>query len=156
MLQLVYASRATDAWDGDLHGLCVQCAGHNEREEITGVVLFENGTFLHALEGPREGVENIFIEIVQDKRHHSLHLLSRRRLTQREFGYGAMVELDTPEARDEALSKVGDIVSLAGGAARTAFDEYFGTVGGDPVQRSVPANDRALAKLWRDGSGARG
>lgn len=113
MLQLVYASIPTETWYGDLRAICEQSACNNIRDEITGVILRESDTFLHVLEGPKASVEDTFLRIIQDPRHHSLQLISRRQLTQREFGYGAMTELISLDDKLAALEKIRTIVTHA-------------------------------------------
>jgi hypothetical protein len=128
MLQLVYASFAADMWDGNFQALCEQSATNNARHEITGIIYWDNGTFLHAFEGPKAIVEDTFLKIIRDPRHHSLRVLSRRMLSQREFGYGAMAELKTTCEKREGLEKIGAVVSSSSIDAQTAFAELFGDI----------------------------
>lgn len=128
MLQLVYVSFADPAWNGDLHALCDQARANNARDEITGILLVHHGSFLQVLEGPMAHVENTFIRIVTDPRHHALALLSRRVLVGREFGEWAMMGLEDERARHEAIARVGRIVAAGNAAALPEFYRHFPAV----------------------------
>ncbi len=124
MLQLIYVSVAQDGWDGRFDRLCAQAGANNLRDEITGVLLHRGGRFLQVLEGPQAMVEDTFIRIVTDPRHHALALLSRRVLMQRQFGDWAMAGLDGDE-ESAVITRVGGIVVAAPDAAAT-LARYFG------------------------------
>ena len=124
MLQLIYVSVAQDSWDGRFDRLCAQAGANNRRDEITGVLIERDGRFLQVLEGPQATVEDTFIRIVTDPRHHALVLLSRRMLMQRQFGDWAMAGLDGDEG-SAAITQVGGIVAAEADAAAT-LARYFG------------------------------
>lgn len=123
MLQLIYVSVAQNSWDGRLDQLCAQAGANNRRDEITGVLIERDCRFLQVLEGPQANVEDTFIRIVSDPRHHALVLLSLRMLMQRQFGDWAMAGLDGDEGTD-AITQVGGIVAAEPDAAAT-LARYF-------------------------------
>lgn len=87
MLQLLYMSVATGPVTSDLvEGICSISRRNNHQNEITGVLITDAGRFFQALEGPKVTVEDTFMRMVVDPRHHSPHILSRRIITRREFG----------------------------------------------------------------------
>jgi len=110
MLQLIYVSTAHDGWDRRFDLLCAQASVNNVRDEITGILCQQHGSFLQVLEGPRVTVEDTFIRIVTDPRHQALSLLSRRLLTRREFGEWAMAGLTDDECA-AATAQVQAIVA---------------------------------------------
>lgn len=124
MLQLVYVSTARDGWDRRFDALCAQAGANNLRDEVTGVLLQHEDRFLQVLEGPQATVENTFIRIITDPRHHALALLSRRLLVQRQFGDWPMAALSGPE-RAAAIARVGAIVAAGPNAAAT-LARHFG------------------------------
>lgn len=111
MLQLIYLSTPRRSWDGRFDLLCAQAAENNARDEITGVLLQHGGTFLQILEGPQVTVEDTFIRIITDPRHHALELLSRRKLTRREFGEWAMAGVEGGHDCAEAIDHVARIIA---------------------------------------------
>ena len=51
---------------------------NNERDQITGALLFAGGYFAQVIQGPTEALERLFARISTDNRHHDVTLLSRR------------------------------------------------------------------------------
>ena len=49
-----------------------QARKNNAARGITGVLLFENGYFLQAIEGPRDELKELYDTIKQDERHQQL------------------------------------------------------------------------------------
>ncbi|HYQ72703.1 MAG TPA: BLUF domain-containing protein [Gammaproteobacteria bacterium] len=57
----------------------------NDRDEITGVLLFCNNNVMQCLEGSREAVNRTYTRIVRDRRHRNPLLLDYRMLSSRNF-----------------------------------------------------------------------
>jgi hypothetical protein len=125
MLQLIYVSIAHDTHGGDLRALCAQASRNNVRDEITGVMLIDGGYYLQVLEGPKETVENTFLRIIQDKRHHGLTLLSRRLVTSRHFGTWAMATCQDVAAKQAVIHRVRDQIDAAPHHAQRTFERFF-------------------------------
>ena len=53
-----------------------QAANNNRRLGIYGILVASQGRFLQLLEGPSKLVNQIFIKITHDKRHHDIELIS--------------------------------------------------------------------------------
>ncbi len=91
MIQLVYASAATRPFsDNALTGLLDKARTRNRFYEVTGILLYDNGSFLQVLEGPQSSVDLIFTSIERDARHTGNKVLVRQELPRREFGEWAM------------------------------------------------------------------
>ena len=134
MLQLVYMSTApVPPSDEELHALCEQGARNNRQHEITGVLLCHGGYYLQALEGPKVAVEDTFLRIIADPRHHSLQVLSRKVLTAREFGHWAMCTCDTQEDEQTVIDRVDRMIADAPDHLRRSYVDCF-----DPT--CVPAD----------------
>ena len=58
---------------------------NNIRDGITGMLLFEDGTFLQVLEGEEEAVDRTYTRIAGDPRHKKILLIARFELEQRSF-----------------------------------------------------------------------
>lgn len=126
MLQLIYVSTAVEKDDDlDVTILCDEASRNNARDEITGVLMLEDRNFLQVLEGPKETVENTFLRIVTDQRHHSLLLLSRTMLTRREFGDWSMATCTSSGEKQEVIARVRRKLEGAPTRIRTAFAERF-------------------------------
>ena len=63
---------------------------NNERDGITGVLLFCNNNFVQCLEGSREAVNRTYARIVRDKRHRHPLIVDYRILSSRLFSQWSM------------------------------------------------------------------
>lgn len=74
----------------------------NTRAGITGLLLYQDGTFMQALEGDEEAVITLFAKISRDPRHHHVIPLIHGPIEQRNFPNSAMAfrDLDTTELRN--------------------------------------------------------
>ncbi|WP_443025278.1 BLUF domain-containing protein [Sphingomonas sp. QA11] len=105
--------------------LCEQARSNNKIFEITGVLACKSGRFLQVLEGPKEAVEDTFLRIVRDDRHHDLLLLSRRVTTRREFGEWDMAYREDRAQIDEVAARVAELTASAAEPVRQAFADFL-------------------------------
>lgn len=83
---LVYVSTASEPMnEPDLAALLAQARERNERNDITGMLLYKDRRFIQLLEGHEEHVKKIFDSIKRDDRHHDVQLLWFRYAQYREF-----------------------------------------------------------------------
>src|ERR1700761_2224564 len=86
MFSLVYISSAVKLFsDEQLRELLEQSRIKNLRLEITGMLLYKEGSFMQALEGARENVLEVMRSIRVDPRHESLVILLEQEHPQRHF-----------------------------------------------------------------------
>ena len=86
MLQLIYTSEAKNNFSpGELQNLLLTARRNNDRDAITGMLLYEDGTFLQVLEGENEVIESTYQRIAADKRHHKIMLIARFEIDHRSF-----------------------------------------------------------------------
>ena len=86
MLSLVYVSSASRALgEEDFGQLLTAARANNESSGITGLLLYNEGNFMQALEGPDEAVNSTFDRIRRDARHHGVLLLLKEQITERRF-----------------------------------------------------------------------
>ena len=57
---------------------------------VTGALIFNRGTFGQILEGPEDAVEETFLRIEGDPRHHDVEVLDLKPVTARAFGDWSM------------------------------------------------------------------
>ena len=57
----------------------------NAARGITGILLYQDGSFLHLIEGPEEAADALFAKIGNDSRHTEVTLISRRDIAARNF-----------------------------------------------------------------------
>jgi len=69
----------------DISNLLVTCRANNTRNEITGMLIYFDGTFVQFLEGPKNKIDSLFETISKDKRHQDIILLIDGTSGKREF-----------------------------------------------------------------------
>lgn len=88
---LAYVSRQSYILtNDDISNLLVSCRTNNTRNEITGMLIYFDGTFVQFLEGPENTINILFDKIKNDKRHQEIIPLVEGIATQREFGDWSM------------------------------------------------------------------
>ena len=103
--RLVYWSRnlvsdaAPAGGEDDLLQILGAARRNNPSFGVTGALLFNRGAFAQVLEGPRDGVIEIFERIQCDSRHAEMVVLDYAQVTQRRFGEWSMAFLG-PEAAE--------------------------------------------------------
>ena len=89
---MVYSSRATllDGEDPDvkpdwLDSLVRHAASKNKSLNISGILSYKNGKFMHVIEGEPEQLRSLFAQILDDDRHHNVFTLLDIKDSQRCF-----------------------------------------------------------------------
>jgi hypothetical protein len=99
LIMLLYTSIATRPMsEQDLIDILEVSRRNNVADEITGLLLYLNGSFMQVLEGPRVNVEHTYQRIARDKRHHYVVTVLKQPITERAFGAWRMsfVNLNNP------------------------------------------------------------
>ncbi|NEV65158.1 BLUF domain-containing protein [Thiorhodococcus minor] len=73
-----------------LLGLLLECRRRNQALGVTGLLLYGNGTFLQAIEGDDEVIDELVSTILKDSRHENVQVLSRKSITEREYAEWSM------------------------------------------------------------------
>jgi hypothetical protein len=104
--QLVYYSRNTVAGDdrallNQLRKIVSVSQRNNQRDGITGYLIFDKTWFLQVLEGEHSAIFTTYRRIEQDARHGSVTLMQTRPIPARQFGNwtmgGSMFSLEVQE-----------------------------------------------------------
>lgn len=91
LLCLVYLSRAVEPMgDAALLKLLRQSRANNQRDGITGLLLYRQGRFMQALEGPHELVHALYRRIGMDARHTGISTVIKFKTEERAFGGWSM------------------------------------------------------------------
>ena len=126
MLQLAYMSRVADGVTREeTSTISAHAQLRNRADEITGVLLGDGETFLQVLEGPKVTVEDTFLRVIVDPRHHSLLLLSRRLVTAREFGVWEMAFCKTETDRRRVIERVRHLLKGASEQIRRSYSVWY-------------------------------
>ncbi|WP_181901454.1 BLUF domain-containing protein [Thalassotalea euphylliae] len=85
-LRLVYFSRSTSLMaQNELVSLLKKARMFNDQNDITGLLLYKNQSFVQLLEGPSERVASLFQSICTDERHYAIKTLVKEEAEQRLF-----------------------------------------------------------------------
>jgi Mg2+ and Co2+ transporter CorA len=86
MIHLIYVSTATrEMSDEDLLFLLEQSRSRNQKQHITGMLLYLNLTFIQVLEGAEKDVDEIYEAIVKDDRNTGNIIIERAEIRERTF-----------------------------------------------------------------------
>jgi hypothetical protein len=121
LARLIYRSRAKLDFGGEtpvavLLEIVTQARKHNERNGLTGILLFDGFTFLQVLEGPLSAIERTYERIACDQRHTELEVIDLSVIESRDYMAWSMAMLDASEGRFPSLAPY----LCRGGEARCA------------------------------------
>lgn len=86
MLSLVYVSSIShELNEQEFADLLNAARANNERDGITGLLLFHDGNVMQALEGPDQAVLALFERVRSDPRHHGVLTLLKEQIAERRF-----------------------------------------------------------------------
>ena len=90
-LQLIYISAATVQFTTeDLTTLLQKARANNSKVDVSGMLIYHEGSFFQVLEGPEEEVWNIYDIIGDDPRHDEVKLLLKTKVEERSFADWSM------------------------------------------------------------------
>ena len=91
LIQTIYASRASEEFvEAELADLMQTSRGNNVRSELTGMLLYCEGSFFQVLEGEEEAVHSIYKTIEKDPRHADMIKIIEEGISERAFGDWSM------------------------------------------------------------------
>lgn len=134
LIMLLYTSIATRPMsEQDLIDILEVSRRNNVADDITGLLLYLNGSFMQVLEGPRANVEHTYQRIVRDKRHHYVATVLQEPIAERTFGAWRMsfVNLSNPTVADHPgysrylLNAMGDPSLYRHNSVALSFMETF-------------------------------
>ncbi|WP_426415374.1 BLUF domain-containing protein [Aestuariirhabdus sp. LZHN29] len=114
LTRLIYASKASfkrhrrdTGIDLEVGRILGQSRRNNPRLEIGGVLYYGDGHFFQVLEGPREAVQDLYRQIIEDPRHTSSTILSSEHIEQRLFDDWSMKYIPAERAIRSQLAAAG-------------------------------------------------
>ncbi|MBA3614429.1 MAG: BLUF domain-containing protein [Nitrospirales bacterium] len=124
LYQIIYASAATRRIEEDeLLAMLKLAREKNKQHGITGMLLHCDGSFIQALEGPRNQVRNMLGVIRQDSRHNRMAVLFQGPIKNRSFSKWSM-GFNRPSKEKLAMSE-GYTPYLDVGDDSQAINNYF-------------------------------
>ena len=102
--QLVYVSAAAQLLQRDsLLDILAISRRNNEQAGVTGMLLYVDGAFIQALEGPHAHVAQTMTRIERDSRHTRIIILTDEPVTERGFGDWSMALGNVPQGQEGML-----------------------------------------------------
>ena len=115
----------------ELDRLLEQARSNNARLGITGILLYENRSFLQVLEGPRTVVEVLFDKIAVDKRHGRATRIIAEPIQERAFGEWTMgfpklslKELEEIPGLNDFFTRGHSFEQIGEGRAKTLLEAF--------------------------------
>jgi hypothetical protein len=135
LIRLLYASRATDGIDDALlHAIVERSRVNNLEHGITGIlcVYQEGGIFLQALEGSRAAINSLYANLIRDRRHRDVTILSYAEIEERHFSAWRMGGVDLKKVNLSTILRysekaVLDPFTMTGGGALALLEELANT-----------------------------
>jgi hypothetical protein len=91
LLRIVYISTAPDdVSDAELATILKAARRNNLRNNITGMLVYHDQTFIQVLEGPEDAVTATFARISRNPRHDGILVPDRSKISERTFGEWSM------------------------------------------------------------------
>ena len=99
--QLVYVSKARVALDTEaLDEILSSARENNGKNDITGMLLFHEGSFIQVLEGEKDKVLALYEKISADPRHENTNVVLRTEVEERAFSQWSMGYMRTASISD--------------------------------------------------------
>lgn len=91
MICIVYISSAKlGLTHGEILNIVADSRINNEKQGLTGLLLFNSGTFMQLVEGEESNVDVLYRKIEKDRRHTDMKLLLKEPITHRNFSNWTM------------------------------------------------------------------
>ena len=119
---LIYASAQTRQLNSDeLQDILTTARKRNPALKVTGMLLYQGGSFLQVLEGPRKNVETLFNKIEPDKRHKKVVKVTTFYTAERLFSDWSMGFADVTKEQLESIKGLNDF--FKSGSSLANIDE---------------------------------
>ncbi len=106
--QLIYQSEPTiDPTSKDLVKILRSARKRNARLQVSGALLYSGAYFVQVLEGSCDAINKVYDRLMRDPRHHTLRLISYRRIQARRFEDWRMAMIPPDQLYPEFVGKLG-------------------------------------------------
>jgi hypothetical protein len=109
MYHIVYSSQARESMTlTTLVVLLMQARALNERQHVTGALVYGDGQFMQVMEGEESVVKGLYERVARDPRHHDVRTLAQGPIATRSFGQWSMAFGEVPADQFQVLRKVAE------------------------------------------------
>ncbi|MBF0587926.1 MAG: BLUF domain-containing protein [Magnetococcales bacterium] len=125
LIHAIYTSIFQEGLKPDaLEAILEKSRENNEKQQITGMLIYASGLFLQLIEGEEQAVEALLTNIKEDQRHYGYAPLVKEPISQRSFSDWSM---GFAEEKPEALGKILGLEGALG--AQELFEKLKTTKG---------------------------
>lgn len=118
----VYSSAGTeDLSESDLMEILDVARSNNKKLNVSGMLLFEDGSFFQVLEGQRAVIDKLYESILADKRHQNMSKILYQDAEKRLFSDWTMGYADIPKRELNKIEGLNDF--FVGKTCYTDLDE---------------------------------
>ncbi len=132
LVRLLYVSRAVDKSVPAVEAILAQSRTHNPASGITGILCYGGNTFLQAIEGGRNAINELYGHILRDARHKDVVLLHYEEISERRFGGWTMGQVNLSKLNASTVLKYSeqpelDPYAVSGAVSLALLEELMAT-----------------------------
>lgn len=105
LTQIIYCSTAVGLNEKGVENILASARKHNEKSNVTGLLVFSHEYFLQCLEGSRTAVNETYWRILNDKRHKNVVLMRFSEIAERNFSDWSMAYIPQTKLTQETVLK---------------------------------------------------
>lgn len=125
--QLIYTSIAAPTLDaGDVFKIVEKSSQNNVARGVTGVLAFVNRHFFQAVEGMAEDLDELLGVLAKDPRHHSMKIMQRKPIAERQFARWWMQRLAVRDT--EAAQALFERLMAENADAEVILSQFEGSI----------------------------
>jgi len=131
LVRLLYTSRPAEPLMAEIiDAILVQSSGYNVPHGITGMLCYNENTFIQVIEGSRKNVSELYNRIVRDTRHNEIQLLIFEEIAERRFASWTMGQVNLARVNPSLLLKYSETPTIdpyacSGRATMALLDELI-------------------------------
>lgn len=109
LMRVIYFSSQTYTLKpSDLRLLLKQCQSNNKRDNLTGLLIYKDGSFCQTVEGEELPMANLITRLKNDGRHKNILILDYKAMKERRFARWSMAFENFSSKRVNAMN-LGDL-----------------------------------------------
>ncbi len=133
MIEILYTSTAvTEDIDRDLKEILEISLSNNKHDEVTGILVHNESSYMQLLEGPEEKVEALFQRIQNDSRHTLVRVIWRHEISERSFDSWSMGYVNMAKVESKMLE---------------GYEQYGGTNLNEIKKSEVESTGKSLLNI---------
>lgn len=106
-MQLIYHSTASQLMSEEtLEQLLSQSQENNKANNISGLLIYDDGSFIQVIEGSEKDLTNLLAKLYKDPRHKNFYEMNREYIEKRDFSEWSMGFRNSKDLKEEAFTSI--------------------------------------------------